>query len=202
MSVFKKVEGNGKEKGKLKIKLFLSLAIFIINVLVRVSLTLFVWPRCEVFRAMFSERSASDDMPFVLSDVRPLTFMTMLEFIYTNRCQPSLEFVSETLSFLSTCVCHIVSTGRPSDKKMWHRAVSHLLDNVVASQLVHSVCLVHLSCHAGTAMLAHEVSFEEAHERLFTFSMAIASISDLFLFELMISTEEDLSLLVKADHIQ
>ena len=42
---------------------------------------------------MFAERSASDDMPFVLSDVQPITFIMMLEFIYTNRCLPTLEQV-------------------------------------------------------------------------------------------------------------
>ncbi|XP_046561570.1 BTB/POZ domain-containing protein 19-like [Haliotis rubra] len=47
--------------------------------------------RCAVFKAMFEEQNqnaknsgADKDVPFVLSDMSPEIFLTMLEFIYTN----------------------------------------------------------------------------------------------------------------------
>ena len=44
--------------------------------------------RCDVFRAMFSDKQNKDasavDVPFVLSDTTPDIFLPLLEFIYTN----------------------------------------------------------------------------------------------------------------------
>lgn len=44
--------------------------------------------RCAVFKAMFAEQSQKNasekDVPFVLSDMYPEIFLSMLEFIYTN----------------------------------------------------------------------------------------------------------------------
>ena len=43
--------------------------------------------RCEVFRSMFSDQNhkhLDGEVPFVLSDTSPETFMVLLEFIYTN----------------------------------------------------------------------------------------------------------------------
>ena len=51
--------------------------------------------RCEVFRAMFSTPSTSDDnAPLILSDVKPIVFMAVLEFIYTNSCNLTTDIVS------------------------------------------------------------------------------------------------------------
>ncbi|XP_059143058.1 BTB/POZ domain-containing protein 19-like [Physella acuta] len=42
--------------------------------------------RCAVFKAMFAEKPTAGDkeIPFVLSDMAPDIFLTMLEYIYTN----------------------------------------------------------------------------------------------------------------------
>lgn len=50
--------------------------------------------RCEVFRAMFSSPTTSDDnAPLILSDVKPIVFMAVLEFIYTNSCNLTTDIV-------------------------------------------------------------------------------------------------------------
>ena len=50
--------------------------------------------RCEVFRAMFSTPTTSDDnAPLILSDVKPIVFMAVLEFIYTNSCNLTADIV-------------------------------------------------------------------------------------------------------------
>lgn len=55
--------------------------------------------RCEVFRAMFSTPSTSDDnAPLILSDVKPIVFMAVLEFIYTNSCNLTTDMVIEVLA--------------------------------------------------------------------------------------------------------
>ena len=60
-------------------------------------------PRCEVFKAMFAQ--ASDSKPklengahvFVLSDTQPHIFLAVIEFIYTNRWEKS---VNAMISFI------------------------------------------------------------------------------------------------------
>jgi len=50
--------------------------------------------RCEVFRAMFSTPTTPDDnAPLILSDIKPVVFMAVLEFIYTNSCNLSSDLV-------------------------------------------------------------------------------------------------------------
>ena len=59
----------------------------------------FLAARCEVFRAMFAidkkEESASQ---FILTDLRPKTFLSLLEYIYTNCCTISSETVIDIMS--------------------------------------------------------------------------------------------------------
>ncbi|XP_065906033.1 BTB/POZ domain-containing protein 19-like [Dysidea avara] len=55
--------------------------------------------RCEVFRAMFSTPTTPDDnAPLILSDIKPVVFMAVLEFIYTNSCNLSSDLVIEVLA--------------------------------------------------------------------------------------------------------
>eukprot|EP00040_Diaphanoeca_grandis_P043557 m.268431 g.268431 ORF g.268431 m.268431 type:complete len:284 (+) comp78466_c0_seq1:212-1063(+) len=59
--------------------------------------------RCEVFRAMFAADSPKrgsepKKAPYVLPDVRPTVFLTVLEFIYTNACQLSQATVVDVLA--------------------------------------------------------------------------------------------------------
>ena len=49
---------------------------------------------CEVFRAMFADSSVADGSPLVLSDVKPIIFMAVLEYVYTNCCSLSTPSVS------------------------------------------------------------------------------------------------------------
>ena len=54
--------------------------------------------RCEVFRAMFSTPTTSDEnAPLILSDVKPIVFMAVLEFIYTNSCNLTADIVCSTI---------------------------------------------------------------------------------------------------------
>ena len=50
--------------------------------------------RCEVFRTMFADTSVTDGSPLVLSDMKPLIFMAVLEYVYTNCCSLSTPSVS------------------------------------------------------------------------------------------------------------
>ena len=65
--------------------------------------------RCEVFRAMFSTPTTSDEnAPLILSDVKPIVFMAVLEFIYTNSCNLTADIVCSCvvlLCVLCVCVC-------------------------------------------------------------------------------------------------
>jgi hypothetical protein len=45
--------------------------------------------RCEVFRAMFADCALSDGSPLILADIKPIIFMAILEYIYTNCCSLS-----------------------------------------------------------------------------------------------------------------
>ena len=55
--------------------------------------------RCEVFRAMFTLQKKEElPNPLVLSDVRPKTFLSLLEYIYSNSCSLSSDFVVDVLS--------------------------------------------------------------------------------------------------------
>lgn len=52
--------------------------------------------RCAVFKAMLSEAAVigEKETPFLLTDVSPKIFLTMLEFIYTNCVTLSPDTVS------------------------------------------------------------------------------------------------------------
>ncbi|XP_022101794.1 BTB/POZ domain-containing protein 19-like isoform X2 [Acanthaster planci] len=54
--------------------------------------------RCEVFRAMFADQNNKEDTPYVMSDVDPDVFLTVLEFIYTNCVALSTKNAFEVLS--------------------------------------------------------------------------------------------------------
>lgn len=65
--------------------------------------------RCEVFRAMFVEQAKNlksgqgekdPDGPFVLTDMTHEVFITMMEFIYTNRVTLSSKTVRVYLVFM------------------------------------------------------------------------------------------------------
>lgn len=53
--------------------------------------------RCEVFRAMFADSALSDGSPLILADIKPIIFMAILEYIYTNCCSLSTLSVIEVL---------------------------------------------------------------------------------------------------------
>jgi hypothetical protein len=57
--------------------------------------------RCEVFRAMFAEQAAKGDTsldPYILSDVQPMAFHALLEFVYTNRCTLNLDTAVDVMA--------------------------------------------------------------------------------------------------------
>ncbi|XP_038048563.1 BTB/POZ domain-containing protein 19-like [Patiria miniata] len=54
--------------------------------------------RCEVFRAMFADRNNKEETPYVMSDVDPDVFLTVLEFIYTNCVTLNVKNAFEVLS--------------------------------------------------------------------------------------------------------
>ena len=43
---------------------------------------------------MFADSSVADGSPLVLSDVKPIIFMAVLEYVYTNCCSLSTSSVS------------------------------------------------------------------------------------------------------------
>lgn len=49
--------------------------------------------RCEVFKAMFAVQQKEEEqpVPLVLTDIKPSTFMAVLEFIYSNCCNLTEE---------------------------------------------------------------------------------------------------------------
>ncbi len=55
--------------------------------------------RCEVFRAMLAiDKKEEIADRFILSDLRPKTFLSLLEYIYTNCCSMSSETVIDIMS--------------------------------------------------------------------------------------------------------
>ena len=55
--------------------------------------------RCEVFRAMFAVHRTDDPpTPLILTDIKPKTFLAILEFIYTNCCSLSSESILDVLA--------------------------------------------------------------------------------------------------------
>lgn len=56
--------------------------------------------RCEVFRAMFAVHKEEDvqPTPLVLTDIRPKTFLAVLEFIYGNCCSVTTECVVDIMA--------------------------------------------------------------------------------------------------------
>ncbi|XP_065184982.1 BTB/POZ domain-containing protein 19-like [Sycon ciliatum] len=127
--------------------------------------------RCEVFRAMFAERSASDDMPFVLSDVQPITFIMMLEFIYTNRCLPTLE---QAVDLLSTAVEY----GLPELVKVCIRFMTDRLTvenacEYVQAALVYELTDLQSTCkqfiESHTAVVFQSRGFHELSEETMIF---------------------------------
>ena len=68
---------------------------------VRANTIVIVIYRCEVFRAMFSTPTTSDEnAPLILSDVKPIVFMAVLEFIYTNSCNLTADIVCSCVALL------------------------------------------------------------------------------------------------------
>lgn len=53
--------------------------------------------RCHVFKAMFKE-SLSNEEPYVLADMTPDLFTSILQFIYTNTCKINSQNVMNVLS--------------------------------------------------------------------------------------------------------
>lgn len=55
--------------------------------------------RCEVFRAMFAvQKTEEQQVPLVLTDIKPKIFLAMLEFIYSNCCSLSSESVVDIMA--------------------------------------------------------------------------------------------------------
>ncbi|XP_064625236.1 BTB/POZ domain-containing protein 19-like [Lineus longissimus] len=84
--------------------------------------------RCEVFRAMFVDQAKSpltdsQEVPFVLSDVTPEIFLTVLEFIYTNCATISGKIVVDILG-------SAIEYGLDDLRKL---CVTYMLENMSAS---------------------------------------------------------------------
>ncbi len=55
--------------------------------------------RCEVFRAMFAvQKKEESPTPLVMTDIKPRSFLALLEFIYTNCCSLSTDMVIDILA--------------------------------------------------------------------------------------------------------
>lgn len=55
--------------------------------------------RCEVFRAMFAvQKDEEQSAPLVLTDIKPCTFLAVLEFIYGNCCSLATETVVDIMA--------------------------------------------------------------------------------------------------------
>lgn len=55
--------------------------------------------RCEVFRAMFAvQKEEEQPAPLVLTDIKPKTFLAVLEFIYGNCCNLTVDSVVDVMA--------------------------------------------------------------------------------------------------------
>ena len=62
-----------------------------------------------MFRAMFADSALSDGSPLVLADIKPLVFMAILEYIYTNCCSLSTSSVRYTVLLSNVYICTSVA---------------------------------------------------------------------------------------------
>jgi len=138
--------------------------------------------RCEVFRAMFATESSKKDSkkaPYVLPDIRPTVFLTVLEFIYTNACKLSQSTVVDVLA----------------------SAVEYGLEGLVQS----SVDFILKELHVDTACEAMRVAITYQQEDLRDGCMAFIELNTRSVFKsphFAELSEETLAYILGSDNLQ
>ena len=124
--------------------------------------------RCEVFRAMFADSALSDGSPLVLADIKPLVFMAILEYIYTNCCSLSTSSVRYTVllsyvrMYTHVYVCTSVAIS----------GFTYVCTCTICQQLCLCEFIVHKRIHLETyvykIMLKHEYGNDNTYKQWYS----------------------------------
>lgn len=101
--------------------------------------------RCDVFDTMFHDNSVaieSNDVPYILSDVQPDSFLAVLEFVYTNCCSLSNKNVSNFVEDYIGCILILTTITRFVSRQLKNQTVLNLALHI--SSVVHiNVCMLY-----------------------------------------------------------